>query len=530
MKGSPVEEKPGAERARFTTAPKPRAVRQEAVAPLPEKAAFRHGREASPEEGREEAARTQATAAKSPRKSRNGGIRSRARRRRFAQTANRLLLLLAGFLALSPFLMALHTKLNQARLDNIIRQVNTAQSPLAAPGRRNRLGSPQGVASGIYEKAFSAMALSGDDGYLLREISAEEVSLSDKAVRARAKDLLARNAAAIRLIHRASAESQARAVLTPEWSPGLGFTSPAFMKLLSASRLLALESSVLLHEGRVDDALAACQTNLRLANSADADFILSQLARYACISQVVQSLAEVLYDAQPSPEKCRALADEIAAANLTACFVHAVSGERLSGFRTFNTIANSGNPLQEAEYLGFDFSQVRLPKAMIRHPIFVKWWLAADELAYFRWMERYVARAPLPYREIVTLHPSSEEFLDSFPWWRPPLLTASIMPVYERAFETRDKAIAELGLAEIALLLKTYKVEYDRYPDSLEDLAKSAGRPLPVDPFSGQAFFYYCNGRGFVLYSWGPNLKDDNGTPSSSSGGDEDDIVFQCLQ
>jgi hypothetical protein len=42
---------------------------------------------------------------------------------------------------------------------------------------------------------------------------------------------------------------------------------------------------------------------------------------------------------------------------------------------------------------------------------------------------------------------------------------------------------------------------------------------LPIDPFTGDPFFYRpdADGQGYLLYSVGPNLVDDEGVPPSSS-------------
>jgi len=52
------------------------------------------------------------------------------------------------------------------------------------------------------------------------------------------------------------------------------------------------------------------------------------------------------------------------------------------------------------------------------------------------------------------------------------------------------------------------------------------GRPLPTDPFSGKPFVYRREGAGFLIYSWGPNLKDDGGKVGKTQ--DEGDIVMRC--
>jgi hypothetical protein len=49
------------------------------------------------------------------------------------------------------------------------------------------------------------------------------------------------------------------------------------------------------------------------------------------------------------------------------------------------------------------------------------------------------------------------------------------------------------------------------YPGSLADLRRVVGWPLPEDPFSGKPFVYRRKDSTYLLYSIGPDLKDDGG-------------------
>jgi hypothetical protein len=61
------------------------------------------------------------------------------------------------------------------------------------------------------------------------------------------------------------------------------------------------------------------------------------------------------------------------------------------------------------------------------------------------------------------------------------------------------------------LALVAYKERYGRYPKSIVELRNRLGWKLPTDPFGGADFKYRREGQGFILYSLGPNLKDDGG-------------------
>jgi hypothetical protein len=50
-----------------------------------------------------------------------------------------------------------------------------------------------------------------------------------------------------------------------------------------------------------------------------------------------------------------------------------------------------------------------------------------------------------------------------------------------------------------------------RYPRDLREVEATLGLALPVDPFTGKPMLYKEEPGGFVVYSTGPDLKDDNG-------------------
>ena len=77
----------------------------------------------------------------------------------------------------------------------------------------------------------------------------------------------------------------------------------------------------------------------------------------------------------------------------------------------------------------------------------------------------------------------------------------------------------------MALMLCTYKRQHGSYPDTLGQ----TGIEPPKDPFTGKDFIYRPKGKGFILYSIGPNLKDDGGVipKEKKSIRDEGDIVWE---
>ena len=442
---------------------------------------------------------------------------------------------LGAALALSPLAVMVAARRAETRLDRTLRELAASGAPVELAQLAKPPIPDAENAALVYQRAFPLIHLSDQDKDLIARIAFEPSGLSDQTMAAKAGDLRHRNAAALRLILQAT--TMPRCDFRPDWGKGYDLLFPDIGKLRSSCYLLALESAMLLHAGRTDDAVEACAAGLRVAAAADDPTLIAELTKYAILAIASKTLVAVLGESTPSERVCRSVAAEIARTDLIASHVDTVKAERAWGLWGFNLVRSARNPVRAADELsgsepGWRYVPHRPLKNPPQHPRFVNWWLASDELAYLELMARAVEQAPLPYREVVRIRPSIEEQLESESpvRWPPHILTVILMPVFPDAQRPRDRAIASLGLDQLALLLKAYHARRGEYPESLTELAAYAGRALPEDPFSGKPFAYRREGDGFVVYSWGPNLKDDGGTPSPKDSPGEGDLVIRCVR
>jgi len=100
------------------------------------------------------------------------------------------------------------------------------------------------------------------------------------------------------------------------------------------------------------------------------------------------------------------------------------------------------------------------------------------------------------------------------------LLLGLTAPAYARVGQQVWRLkIHEAGLITTMAILR-YKGEKGHYPADLGELVKAALLPrLPQDPFGAGPLVYRKTADGFLLYSWGKNLKDDGGRLGTSSDG-----------
>ena len=84
-------------------------------------------------------------------------------------------------------------------------------------------------------------------------------------------------------------------------------------------------------------------------------------------------------------------------------------------------------------------------------------------------------------------------------------------------------------LAPLAFSLAAYRADHSSYPAKLRDLVPKYAAEIPTDVFTGSDLHYKPSGDGYLLYSVGPNAKDDGGkeTGNDKEGKGWDDIVVR---
>jgi len=272
-------------------------------------------------------------------------------------------------------------------------------------------------------------------------------------------------------------------------------------------------------DGHFDEAAESCATILRMSRHVqESPTIIGQLVGYAMSRYAVGALEHVLSEGDPTAATCQGLFDEMAEMDQTAASMRGMQGE----------VAFFGRPLfdglRRGTVIGGDLVALAGPTSRARSSMRGSWRVAQgigrplinlDEITYLGVMEAYIEGLGMFWPE----SKQRLEAMDSqmghqrFP---PAVLTRMIMPVFLRFGWSRDESIARLGAAQIALALTAYAGENGRYPDSLTEL-EAGGWELPVDPFSQEPFHCRRDGEGFIVWSVGPDMDDDDGRPLDRS-------------
>ncbi len=115
-----------------------------------------------------------------------------------------------------------------------------------------------------------------------------------------------------------------------------------------------------------------------------------------------------------------------------------------------------------------------------------------------------------------------------WPWTQQCLI---MLPASHAVYGRFVGTLATLRGTRLVLALELYARAKGAYPEKLGVLVPEYIEALPRDPFSGQDFGYMRRGDLYVLYSVGPNLKDDiTGVAAELHVTGEDDMPWEILE
>jgi len=255
---------------------------------------------------------------------------------------------------------------------------------------------------------------------------------------------------------------------------------------------------LLAHDGKGDEALARCATILRIADHSHRDLTLvPALVAWAVRGIHVDVAESVLSMADPSPGACRALQAALTRVDQRAELVHALRTESVCDTKWVHDkvrriVERTGS---WATYVGQ--TQVNL-----------------SERQFLRMMDEQVDAVALPWPESYWQAKRLVDRFEHAPWYSSwgigYILNAMVFPSAAHGLQAAERIQARLDALQIALALKQYKAQRGIYPDSLATL-RLAGYDIPRDRFTGKESVYRREGAGFLVYSLGPDMDDDNG-------------------
>ena len=170
----------------------------------------------------------------------------------------------------------------------------------------------------------------------------------------------------------------------------------------------------------------------------------------------------------------------------------------------------------------------------------IDWWIPLGDRWYrplFLYDELTTARKIILEAHTIAAKPYYKSIEDWKRWEKSAksargIISSVSVPFYGRVIEIIILAAeAGVGLTNLALATSAYQADHEAYPDSLEDLTPNFISHIPTDPFSGKPMKMASVKGGLILYSVGPDLRDNGGTKEygrklKSKGVKPGDITF----
>ncbi|HEV3236672.1 MAG TPA: hypothetical protein VGZ25_06760 [Gemmataceae bacterium] len=105
------------------------------------------------------------------------------------------------------------------------------------------------------------------------------------------------------------------------------------------------------------------------------------------------------------------------------------------------------------------------------------------------------------------------------------IVIVMMLPAFEKIQVAADRCEQTQRNLHLAFALAAYKIDQGHYPAKLDELAPKYIDGIPDDIFSGNPLIYRPVDKGYLLYSVGPNGKDDDGRSLEDEPRGDDIIV-----
>ena len=393
-----------------------------------------------------------------------------------------------GALALLAVGLALRAVLNYSygkKLESFLAEMKASGTPMTlkdveptCPAGDN--GAP------LWNAAAALLNLENEDKNLLAKgfLALRSRNAPGNDIRGSLESIIAKNQKAIQLMLDASRKPCFKD--EEKWlDHDRDVLAARLVKLIGASRLLALDSVLKAEQGRIEEAVAECLAGFRLLTKGLEDaFMINDLVLVACAKQLVLALQVSVSGREfPAPLLSQIIA-ELDGSVWHDGMIRALRIERVlvqdHSLRAIRGIEKSSwllRPITKSKII----------------------WMAPV------W-DRIIRDAQRPYYESDGLSRAMKDSEKDTPWF-----LRTFIP-YMATFAFKEATLeAFLEVTRLGIACKIYKAEHGIFPDSLTQLVPAILPSIPFDPFTGQPFIYKRTDSGINIYSVGSNKKDDGG-------------------
>lgn len=294
-----------------------------------------------------------------------------------------------------------------------------------------------------------------------------------------------------------------------DYTKGPGILLPHISELRSLERLLAAQTKLKIERGDYEGAWKNAEIGYKLANALLTEPILiSQLVRIAMFGVIDQVVIDLCKVCPPNEVQCEAIRDTIKpfAEVSPVSAVCGMDAERvLMGEWVFRQPAS-----EFVNLISIDGGRnLRAIDRIAGRIVFCKMCRQSMQASYLNVMAEMTKFMEAPYWEAPVS--SGRLIEDNIPRWD--IFSRMLVPAISSVKGRHVSLLARAVLTQTAMGLIQHKLVHNGFPVTLAECDAKYLSVQPVDPFSGQPLIYRLEGKGFVLYSVGENMKDDGGKP-----------------
>jgi len=292
---------------------------------------------------------------------------------------------------------------------------------------------------------------------------------------------------------------------------------PHISDLRNLARILCAKAYLEAKTGNPDSAWDLILTQLKFADALRTEPILvSKVVRMAMIRLSCDTITKLCEIAPPNAQQSGDIQNLLKDLDDIQTLIHSIDAERLLiGEWVFN-LTKDEMYKANANLQNNQKDDAGLLHKLIIFGITFKPLFLADHAAYLRFMHDGTRFLERPYS------PEQGEVMEQGVQKKRYIVTNILTPSILRFKVIHWEMIAQLRIVQAGLALLQYKQTKNAFPATLEALKLQNIN----DPFSDGLLSYKTEGQGFVLYSVGPDQKDNDGSPRQKKQKTDWDIVW----
>ncbi len=390
------------------------------------------------------------------------------------------------------------------------RSLALSVAPARVPDRDN--------AAIFYEQAFEAMGDEQDWPDELRKKWEKWLEFDSKAFNPKDPELrqfLDRKAPVLALLHRAAGLSGC--YFNRDYGrPSIEMLLPELGNLRTMARLLSLDARVKTAQSDGAGAVRDINTMFRMAEHCSEDPILVSLLVAMALDNTASNTLEAVLTTRKLSEGDLAVVRIGDAICYNRLLKRALIMEEAFGLSILHQLLADDLDLKALAEIG-----AIVP--LNSRPLYVLFLFQTDLAAYRRFLGRYQQLGSEPYYRTKDRWDNFEEEFETGPRG---LLTTMLVPALSRCAEAVAQADARRRVARLGLAMARYRAENEKFPEKLDGLVPKFITAVPRDPFDGKPLRLKQTADGPIVYSIGPDQKDDGGKPLEPEER-KGDIIFK---